>query len=348
MNQLKSSWKLLAGIVGAGLLTQNLLRLLRTIDLSGKVVVITGGSRGLGLATAEAFAKQGAYLVLCARDEQELSMARHKLIEIGAEVLTIVCDVTKPQEAAVLVETAIANYGQIDILVNNAGIITVGPLQTLTRADFEEAMNIMFWGMYNMTMAVLPQMKERKAGRIVNITSIGGKVSVPHLLPYTSAKFATIGFSEGLRAELLRDNIYVTTVVPGLMSTGSHYHTFMKGNLQRIEFTLFTLLDTLPVTSTSIRHAAQAIVKATKQGRSELIITLQAQFMARVHGLLPGLVSEIMGLTNLLLPTKNASGTERHTGRASETALTRSFLTRRGQQAAQDYNEHSPHLQNLE
>jgi NAD(P)-dependent dehydrogenase (short-subunit alcohol dehydrogenase family) len=343
MNLLKPNWKLLAGIVGASLLSQNILRRLRTIDLSDKVVLITGGSRGLGLATAEAFAKQGARLVLCARDEQELSMARHKIIELGAEVLTIVCDVTKPQDAAVLVETATANYGQIDILVNNAGMITVGPLQTLTRDDFEASMNIMFWGVYNMTMAVLPQMKERKAGRIVNITSIGGRVSVPHLLPYCSAKFAAVGFSEGLRAELLPDNIYVTTVVPGLMSTGSHYNTIMKGDQHQTEYTLFTLLDTLPVTSTTAQRAAQAIVQATRQGRSELMITFQAQLMARFHGLLPGLFSEIMGLTNRFLPTRNASGTEGYAGRASETPLTRSFLTLRGRQAAHDYNEHSTH-----
>ena len=211
------------------------------IDLRDRVVLITGGSRGIGLAMAEEFARHDAKLVLCARGEQELARAEQILRPQGADVLTIPCDITDTEQVQRLVDQITEHYGQIDILVNNAGIISAGPIQTLTRRDFEESMNVIFWGMYNVTMAVLPQMLARKSGQITNITSIGGKVSVPHLLSYSSAKFAAVGFSEGLRAELARQGIKVTTVAPGLMRTGSALNTTMKGNKHREEYTAFVL-----------------------------------------------------------------------------------------------------------
>ncbi len=227
--------------------------------------------------------------------------------------------------------------GQIDILVNNAGIISAGPWHTLTRQDFEEFMDSMFWGMFNMTMAVLPQMRARKSGRIVNITSIGGKVSVPHLLSYSSAKFAAVGFSEGLHAELARDGIKVITVAPGLLRTGSHVNTTMKGSEHQAEYTWFTLLDTLPASSISAKRAAQQIVRATRLGTAELIISIQAQLLARFHGLFPGLTADLMGIANRFLPA--GSGTKSYAGRESETSLTRSPITSLGQQASDKYNE---------
>ena len=108
-------------------------------------------------------------------------------------------------------------------MVNNAGMIQVGPLATTTKEDFVTALDVMFWGTLYPTLAVLPQMRARGRGHIVNITSIGDLVSVPHLLPYTCAKFAAVGLSEGLRAELGPVGIRVTTVVPGLMRTGSYF-----------------------------------------------------------------------------------------------------------------------------
>ncbi len=106
-------------------------------------------------------------------------------------------------------------FGRVDIVVNNAGIIQVGPMSTTTVEDFATALDVMFWGALYPTLAVLPQMRARRSGHVVNITSIGGMVSVPHLLPYTCAKFAAVGLSEGLRTELGQEGIHVTTVVPG-------------------------------------------------------------------------------------------------------------------------------------
>src|SRR4051794_8237052 len=142
-----------------------------SIDLQGQVVLITGSSRGLGFVMAQEFAKERARVVLCARNERGLERARQELTRTGAEVLAVPCDVSDRHQVQNLVDKANDRFGRIDVLVNNAGIITVGPLQTQTLSDFEESMGIMFWGVVHPTLAVLPQMLERKSGRVVNITS---------------------------------------------------------------------------------------------------------------------------------------------------------------------------------
>ena len=168
------------------------------------------------------------------------AQARDILARDGVGVFTFVCDVTDRAQIAEMVHTVTDYYGRIDILVNNAGIIEVGPVQNMARADFEDALAVDFWGVLDMILAVLPGMKAQGAGRIVNIASIGGKVAFPHLLPYAVAKFATTGLSEGLRSELQRDGIIVTTIVPGLLRTGSYFHALFKGKHSE-EFAWFGL-----------------------------------------------------------------------------------------------------------
>jgi short-subunit dehydrogenase len=246
--------------------------------------------------------------------------------------------VTERGEVQRLVQEATARFGRIDVLVNNAGLISVGPLATQTLEDFERSMQLMFWGGVYATYAVLPQMRARHAGRIVNITSIGGKLSVPHLLPYSAAKFAAVGLSEGLHAELARDGIQVTTVVPGLMRTGSHLNAEFKGQNTR-EFLWFSLGATLPLTSISAESAARQIVAAVARGEAEIILSWQAQLAARVHGLFPGLTTDVLGLVNGVLPGPGGIGAERATGQASRTSITDSFLEVLGQHAARDLNQ---------
>jgi short-subunit dehydrogenase len=322
-----------AGVAGIALAR----RLRAGADLGGKTALITGSSRGLGLLLAREFAAQGCNVVICARDAEELTRAADDLRRLGANVLAIVCDVTNREQVERTVQEATDRFGAIDVLVNNAGVITVGPLQTQTLEDYEEAMRIMFWGVVYPTLTVLPQMLARRSGRIANITSIGGKVAVPHLLPYDCAKFAAVGFSEGLHAEVGRYGVKVTTVCPGLMRTGSYVNAAFKGNNQA-EYSWFSLGSTLPLVSIAAERAARKIVRAVRQGRSEIIITPQARLLATIHGIAPGLVSDALSLVNRLLPNPN-DNQSRHLGKESKTAVSESPLTALGRRAAERFNE---------
>jgi short-subunit dehydrogenase len=307
-------------------------------DLRGQTVIITGGSRGLGLALAEEFAHQGCNLVLCARNEEDLTRARQQVEKLGAEVCAVTCDVSRSEQVDHLISVARKHFGRIDILVNNAGIMSVGPLQSQTLEDFREAMDVMFWGMVQPTLAVLPEMIERGRGRIVNITSIGGKISLPHTLPYNCAKFAAVGFSQGLHAELRRFGIRVLTVVPGLIRTGSYLNAHFKGD-HRGEYSWFALAGANPLLSIAADRAARKIVDATRRNQAELVLGWRAQALMRAHNLSPGLAAEALGLVNMLLPKSKKSSTLKKMGRDSETPITRSLLTALGRRAARRYNQ---------
>src|SRR5581483_543297 len=166
----------------------------------------------------------------------------------------------------------------VDILVNNASIIQVAPVEALGPREFQHAMAVNFWGVVHPTLAGLPRMRARRRGRIVTITSIGGKVAVPHLLPYGAAKFAAVGFSEGLRAELARDGISVTTIVPGLMRTGSDRFASFQGQAGK-ERRWFSGLARLPGLSMDARRAARQVVAAAKRRQAERVLGLPAKLL---------------------------------------------------------------------
>jgi short-subunit dehydrogenase len=300
--------------------------------LRGKVALVTGGSRGLGFAIADELAGKEARLVICARGEERLERARMLLAARGADVRAVRCDVSDRAQ----VERLFAEIGRIDVLVNNAGVIAVGPLQTHRLEDFEEAHAIMFWGVVYPTYAVLPQMLERRDGRIANVTSIGGKVSVPYLLPYNAAKFAAVGFSEGLRAELAGTGVVVTTIVPGLMRTGSYVAALFKGRREAI-YGLFTPLSTTPLTTISGRRAARKIVAAIERGDPELILTVHANVAARASDLAPALTQHILGLVARALP--KGGSPEPIRGLDVDSRIDHSFVTALGRKARADLNQ---------
>jgi short-subunit dehydrogenase len=334
----RKGWVVPVAALGLAALGRHVARRTRETDLRDQVALITGSSRGLGLALARQLAREGCRVVLSARNQAELERARQDVERLGAEVLAVICDVSDREQVRRLVHQATERFGRIDILINNAGVMTVGPLATQTIEDFERAMNVMFWGVVYPTFEVLPQMRARRGGRIAVITSIGGKVSVPHLLPYGAAKFAAVGFSEGLRAELARDAISVTTVVPGLMRTGSHLNAEFKGQHHK-EFMWFSLGATLPMSSISAEAAARQIVGAIKHGDAEVILSWQAKLLAGVQGAAPGLMSNVLGLVNRILPGPGGIGSDRATGHASRGALTDSPVEALGRRAARDLNQ---------
>ncbi len=172
---------------------------------------------------ARQLADEGARLTLVARDDDELERAADDIRtrQPFAEVLTAIADIRTRDDGERVIAEVLDRYGRVDVLINNAGIIQVGPIDHMKLSDYEDAMNTHFWGPLYTIMAALPHMRRQGGGRIVNISSIGGRIAVPHLVPYSASKFALAGLSDGLRAELARDNIVVTTVFPGLMRTGS-------------------------------------------------------------------------------------------------------------------------------
>ncbi|MBA2735038.1 MAG: SDR family oxidoreductase [Acidobacteria bacterium] len=336
----KQKDKLMLALAGAGALlaTRAVVRRLTGYDLRGKTVLITGGSRGLGLVMAREFASEGAQLAICARDAEELGRARLDLIRRGAKVIAVQCDITDRKQVGEMVRVVEEGFGRIDVLVNNAGVIEVGPMEVMTLEDYEEAMKTHFWGPLHTILAVLPEMRKRKDGRIVNISSIGGKISVPHLLPYSASKFALVGLSEGLRAELKKDGVVVTTVCPGLMRTGSPRNATFKGQ-HRAEYAWFSISDSLPVTSMSAERAARQIVEACKRGDAEVILSIQAKAAILFHGIFPGLTADLLGFVNKFLPAPGGIGTESAKGKDSESEMSPSWLTTLSEQAAERNNE---------
>jgi NAD(P)-dependent dehydrogenase (short-subunit alcohol dehydrogenase family) len=330
------TWTAVGG--GALLAARAIARLGRSIRLQGRTVLITGGSRGLGLVLAREFAREGARIAICARDPDELSRAETELKEHGAQVMAVVCDVTSQESVEQAVQSVGDVFGPVDVLVNNAGVIQVGPFEEMRVDDFENAMKTHFWGPLYTSLAVLPSMRRRRIGRIVNIASIGGRISVPHLLPYGASKFALTGLSEGMRAELAKDGILVTTVLPGLMRTGSPINALFKGH-HRAEYALFSISDSIPLLTVSAELAAQQIVNACRLGDAELIISWPAKVAAAFHGLFPGLAIDILALANRLLPGPGGIGTTNARGADSTSVIAPSLSTGLSDRAALGNNE---------
>ncbi len=327
MLEKKNNW-LIGGLLGVGALAAvaTMLKKRPKYDFENKVVLITGGSRGLGLVLAREFAAEGARIAICARDGEELAAAREDLESRGAEVFDAICDVRNQADVEELIEDVKTRFGQIDVLVNNAGVIQVGPLEEQTQKDFEDAMAIHFWAPFYAMQAVLPEMRERGMGRIINISSIGGKIAVPHLAPYCASKFALVGLSSAMHVELARENIFVTTVCPGLMRTGSYVNAYFKGQNEK-EFALFSISNALPVTSISAERAARSIIGAARRGDAEAIISVQAQIAAKMNNLFPELTADVLSLTARLLPSKGGIGKGYATGLESVSFASPSLVT---------------------
>ncbi len=326
-----------ASVGGAMTVARTVLRSSRALDLAGKTVVVTGGSRGLGLALARGLVARGARVAICARDGAELERAKADLERLGGEVFAAPCDVTDRDAVLRFIASVEDDFGSIDVLINNAGIIQVGPVELMTEDDFARAMNVNLFGPLHGIYAVLPGMRRRKAGRIVNIASIGGKVAVPHLAPYSTSKFALVGLSAALRAELVGDSIYVTTVCPGLMRTGSPRHAWFKGHV-KAEYAWFSIGDSNSATSVSAESAAEQIIDALAHGDAELVISPQAKLMSTLHGLAPNLVQEMLSLVARVMPGATRSKSEVE-GKDAESAFAPSRFTRNSDAAAARNNE---------
>jgi short-subunit dehydrogenase len=324
--------------VGLALAGKAIYRHLNRYDFLDATVLITGGSRGLGLVLARQLADRGARLILCARDAAELQQAEADLNARGHGVLTVTCDVTDRDQVRAMMDQ-ISNKGNVvDVVINNAGTIQAGPVETMTIADYEEAMKTHFYGPLYVNEAVLPSMRRRGQGRIVNVSSIGGRISVPHLLPYSASKFALVGYSLGLRSELAKDGIVVTTICPGLMRTGSPRNAFFKGQ-HSAEYAWFKISDSLPLISVNAEQAAEKIIDACIYGDALVVLGAPAKVADKLYTLFPGAGSDTLAMVNRLLPGPGGIGSGRARGYESESAVSRCPITTLTDRAAVSNNE---------
>jgi NAD(P)-dependent dehydrogenase (short-subunit alcohol dehydrogenase family) len=338
MTRTQKSAALLAAL-GFGAAALQYSRRQRACRFDSRSVLITGGSRGLGLLIARRLLEEGADVTIAARDRDELARAEEILSGLPGRLTCVVHDVGDRAQAEAMVHEVIGRTGRIDVLINNAGVIKVGPLTHMDVPDFEQAMAVHFWGPLHAILAALPTMRQQRFGRIVNIASVGGQMAIPHLTPYCASKFALVGLSDSIRAEVAGDGIYVTTVTPGLMRTGSPFNAWFKGR-HRDEFTWFTLADSLPGLTVNAARAADMVVDACRHGDASCAIGWAAKAAAMANALAPSAVAATTALANrFVLPAENDNGTAAWSGWQSLSSWAPSRLTRLTERAARTNNE---------
>lgn len=307
--------------------------------ISGKTFLVTGGSRGLGLILARQLCEAGGNVAVCARDTREVELARSDLEGRGGEVLAIVADVSDHAEAAAFVRETYARFGAIHGVVNNAGVIQVGPFEAMREADYELSLRTHFWAPYYVVTEALPYLRARGSeARILNVCSVGGKLAMPHMLPYAVGKFALAGYSEGLRAELASTGVRVTCAFPGLMRTGSPRQALVKGDRER-EYAWFAIADSLPILSMDAQRAARKMIAAMRRGESEVVIGAPAWVATRVRALFPELTAWVLARVNERLPKGSPFDTESVRGADIPASVKFSRWTRASDEAARQNNE---------
>lgn len=335
----KGSSLLLWTIAGAGfILGKRLIDEMNRYRLANKVALITGGSRGFGLILARQLAEKEVKIAICSRSEEQLENARRELEGMNADVLAIPCDLTDQTQVNKLVDAVISHYGQLDILINNAGEMTVGPQEVMTIKEYQNALDIHFWAPLYSMLACIPYFKKQKEGKIVNVTSIGGKVSVPHMLPYSASKFALVGLSEGMQYELQKENIQVMTVAPYLMRTGSPRNITVKGDHEK-EYAWFKTMGSSPQVSQDPYTVAKKIIHALEYNKLQPTLSYMERLASISKELLPAPFRVIMTQFNNLLPQAGPAGFVSKKGFESESRASQNKHARTGDKAALMNNE---------
>lgn len=294
-------------VAGAGLLLSAAARRARRIDLRGRVVMITGGARGLGFAIAKAFLQRGCKLAICGRGADAVASAVEDLRKQGADVFGAPCDAGDAEQVRAFVAQVVERFGSIDVLVNNAGQCFAGPVSQLDAETVEKALHGIFWLQFHPTMAVLPHMRARRFGRIVNITSIAGKLPVAHQAAYSTGKYAATGWSESLALELAREGVHVSTLTPPPLRNGAPLNVHFNGSAEE-EFLWFTRVLTSRLATTTADRTARVAVDAAEHGDPERAITPLSWFATRVQGLSPNLMTWALRLLERWQPTQGAVG----------------------------------------
>lgn len=200
--------------------------------LKNKVAIITGGTRGIGLAIAKELTKNGAKVVICSRTKSDLDIALKQLNIKKQQAIGILCDVSKISDCKKLIKFSLKNYGEINILVNNAGIYgPIGPLETLNLREWKEALDINLLSMVILSHQIIPLMTNQGGGKIINLcgAGIGGKNTLPRFSLYFTSKMAVAGLTEVLAAETTDKNIQINCISPGAINTYFNAYLISQG-----------------------------------------------------------------------------------------------------------------------
>jgi short-subunit dehydrogenase len=251
-------------------------------------VLITGASQGIGRAIASLFARHGYNLILAARNSDRLNQFAEELVEANHSVLVVPTDVRDAAQVEALAQKALAEFGTIDVLVNSAGIYISGPADEFSLEDWHQAIDTNLWGYIHTIQALLPHFTARRSGTIVNVGSIGGKVPLPYLVPYSTSKFAVTGLTRSLHAELAPKGIHVCGVYPNLIKTSFLERAIFSGTSEadraarrkQVEQVVQVPLVEKP------EKVAAAVWKAVTQRRREIVVG-SAKLSAASYRLLP-------------------------------------------------------------
>jgi NAD(P)-dependent dehydrogenase (short-subunit alcohol dehydrogenase family) len=209
------------------------------LGLQGKVAVVTGGSDGIGKAAAAALAAEGAHVVICARRADVLQEAANEIMAAtGGKVVPVVADVTQPEQVKQLFEQTISRFGRVDILVNNAGTSSAHPFEAAMTEIWEADIQLKLMGAIHCIQAAIPHMKAQRSGRIINITTPGGKAPGARSVPTSVTRAAGIALTKALSKEYAADNILVNTVCVGLLKSGQHRRRWERARANNANLTL--------------------------------------------------------------------------------------------------------------
>ena len=197
------------------------------LGLQDKVAIITGGSDGIGKASALSMANEGASVVIVARRQDVLDQAEQEILTATeGQVMSISADVTDPGAAKSIVEKTLNQYGRLDILVNNAGTSMAKPFEDVSETDWQYDFDLKVWGAVRLIQESIPEMRKVGGGRIINVTNLGGRTPGPSSMPTSISRAAGIAITKGLSKDLAKDNILVSTVCIGLIKSGQHQRRY--------------------------------------------------------------------------------------------------------------------------
>jgi short-subunit dehydrogenase len=252
-------------------------------ELSGRVVVVTGASSGIGAATAVACGRAGMRVALAARRADRLATVAAAVVAAGGAARVVPTDVADEAAVRALVDGTADAWGRLDVLVNNAGIGLLATVEQTTPAEFERILRVNYLGAVHGVLAALPHMRRQESGHIVNVASVVGKRASPFRAAYVASKFALVGLSEALRMELLGTGISVTCVCP--IGTATEFHEVEANRLG------------VPGRGGPIQSAervARSIVRALRRPRAEVHPFPPARLLFLANALAPGLVDRLL------------------------------------------------------